>query len=89
MCCCRWNGGFYELANFVAGKLDIEVLSKPHLIHSKVLNHGNDSTVARFVSDGLKVLRHTRSTRWECVNFVFSCCSIYAESCNCFERVLP
>jgi hypothetical protein len=44
------------IANFVAGKLDIEVPSNPHLICSKVLHHKNHSTLARFVKDGLKML---------------------------------
>jgi hypothetical protein len=40
----------------MAGKLDIEVL---HLICSKIQRHTNHSTVARFVNNGLKVLRPT------------------------------
>jgi hypothetical protein len=34
----------------VAGKLDIEVPSNPHLVCSSVLHHTNHSTVARFVN---------------------------------------
>jgi hypothetical protein len=44
------------IANLVAGKLDIEVPSNPHLIHSTVLHHTNHFTVARLVNDRLKVL---------------------------------
>jgi hypothetical protein len=44
------------IAKFVAGKLDIEVPSNPHLICFKVLHHTNHSTVARLVNDGLKLL---------------------------------
>jgi hypothetical protein len=44
------------IPNFVAGKLDIEVPSNPHLICSKVRHLTNHSTVARFVNDELKVL---------------------------------
>jgi hypothetical protein len=40
----------------VAGKLDIEVPSNPHLICSSVLHRTNHSTVARFMNDRLKVL---------------------------------
>jgi hypothetical protein len=49
------------IANPVAGRLDIEVSSNPHLICSKVLHHTNHSTVGRFVNDGLKVLWSARS----------------------------
>jgi hypothetical protein len=45
-----------ETTDPMAGKLDTEVPSNPHLICSKVLHHTNHSTVARFVYDGLKVL---------------------------------
>jgi hypothetical protein len=48
------------IANLVAGKLDIEVSSNPHLICSRVLCHTNHSTVARFVNDGLRVLWSNR-----------------------------
>jgi hypothetical protein len=44
------------ITNLVAGKLDIEVPSNPHLICSKVLHHTNHSAIARFVNDGLKML---------------------------------
>jgi hypothetical protein len=44
------------IVNLVAGKLEIEVPSNPHLIFSKVLHHSNHSTVAGFVNDRLKVL---------------------------------
>jgi hypothetical protein len=44
------------IAKLVAGKLDTEVPSSPHLICSKVLHHTNYSTVSRFVNDGLKML---------------------------------
>jgi hypothetical protein len=44
------------IANLVVGKLDIEVPSNPHLICFKILHHTNNSTVARFVNDELKVL---------------------------------
>jgi hypothetical protein len=44
------------IMNLVAGKLDIEVPSNPHLICSKVLHHTSHSTIARFVNDRLKVL---------------------------------
>jgi hypothetical protein len=47
------------VANLVAGNLGIEVPSNPHLICFKVLHHTNHSTIARFVNDGLKVLRPT------------------------------
>jgi hypothetical protein len=60
------------ITNLVAGKLDIEVPSKPHLVCSKVLHHTNHSTVAKFVA--------YRSSRKEGANFVFRCCGIYAES---------
>jgi hypothetical protein len=49
-CVCRF------IANLVAGKLDTEVPSNPHLVCSKVLHHSNHSTVARFVNDGPKLL---------------------------------
>jgi hypothetical protein len=45
--------------SLVAVKLDIEVLSNSHMICFKVLAHTDHSTVARFVRDGLKVLRTT------------------------------
>jgi hypothetical protein len=51
-------GCFIE--NLVAGKLDTEVPSNPHLICSKVLHHTNHFTVARSVNDGLKTLWSTR-----------------------------
>jgi hypothetical protein len=41
--------------NLVAGKLDIEVPSNPHLICSRLLDHTDLFTAAGFVSDGLKV----------------------------------
>jgi hypothetical protein len=44
------------IANLVAGKLDIEVSSHPHLIFFEVLHHINHSTVERCVNDGLKIL---------------------------------
>jgi hypothetical protein len=44
------------IMNLVAGKLEIEVPSNPHLICSKVLHRSNHTTVARFVNDDLKVL---------------------------------
>jgi hypothetical protein len=44
------------VANLIVGKLDPEAPSKSFLIFSKVLEHTNHSTVARFVNDGLKVL---------------------------------
>jgi hypothetical protein len=47
------------IANLVAGKLDIEVLSNLHLISSKILHHTNHPTVARFGNGGLPVLWHT------------------------------
>jgi hypothetical protein len=47
------------IVNLVAGKLDTEVPSNPHLICSQVLHHTNHSTVARFVNDRFKVLRPT------------------------------
>jgi hypothetical protein len=72
------------ITNCVAGKLDIEVPSNPHLICSKVLHHTNHSTVARFVS----VVAY-RSSRGEGANFVFRCCGINAESCNYVENILP
>jgi hypothetical protein len=46
------------ITNLVAGKLDIEVLSNPHLICFEVLHHTNHYTVARSVNDGFKVLWH-------------------------------
>jgi hypothetical protein len=48
------------IMSLVAGKLDIEVPSNPHLVFSKVLRHTYHSTVARFANDGLKVLWLTR-----------------------------
>jgi hypothetical protein len=77
------------IANLVAGNLDTEVPSNSHLIFSEVLGHTNHSPVARFVNDGLKSVVAYRSSRGEGANFVFRCCSIYAESCNCAENVLP
>lgn len=44
------------VANLVIGKLDGEESPTPFLISSKVLEHTNHATVARFVNDGLKVL---------------------------------
>jgi hypothetical protein len=75
-------------ANLVAGKLDIEVPSNPHLIFSKVLHHKNHSTVALFVNDGLKVMWLAGVLEETVVIFVFRRCYIYAESYNCVERVL-
>jgi hypothetical protein len=43
------------IANLMAGKLDIKVPSDPHLICSKVLNHANQSTVARFQNGEIKI----------------------------------
>jgi hypothetical protein len=53
------------------------------LICLKVLNHTNHFTVARFVNDRLKMLWHTG------LNFVFSCCGIYAEKCNTLKVFYP
>jgi hypothetical protein len=44
------------ITNLVAGKLNTEVPSNPHLICSKVLYHTNYSTAATFVNDTLNVL---------------------------------
>jgi hypothetical protein len=44
------------VANLILGKLDPEALSKSFFILSKVPEHTDHSTVARFVNDGLKVL---------------------------------
>ncbi|KAJ4427020.1 hypothetical protein ANN_26819 [Periplaneta americana] len=44
------------VVNLVIGKLDGEISPTPFLISSKVLEHTNHATVARFVNDGLKVL---------------------------------
>jgi hypothetical protein len=41
-------------------KLDTEVPSNPHLICSKVLHHTNQSSVAKFVNDGLQALWPSR-----------------------------
>jgi hypothetical protein len=77
------------IANIVAGKLDTEVPSNPHLICSQVLYHKNHHTVARFMNDKIKVLWPTGVHEEKVLtNFVFSCCGIYAESCNCVESVL-
>jgi hypothetical protein len=48
------------ITNLVAGKLHIEVSSNPRLIYSKVLDHTNHFTLARFVNDGRKMLWPTR-----------------------------
>jgi hypothetical protein len=72
------------IANLVAGKFDIEVPSNPHLICSKVLHRTNRSTLAKFV-DGL----WPTGVREKVLNFVFRCCGIYAESCNCVESASP
>jgi hypothetical protein len=54
------------IINHVAGKLDMEVLSNPHSICSKVLHHTNRSTVATFVIDGLKCCGLPKFTRRRC-----------------------
>jgi hypothetical protein len=43
-------------ANLLAGKLDFEVPSNPHLACYKVLYHVHNSTVARFMNERLKLL---------------------------------
>jgi hypothetical protein len=48
------------IANLLAGNLNIEVPSNPHLIYPKVLHHRYHSTVRRFVNYGLKILWSTR-----------------------------
>jgi hypothetical protein len=59
------------IMSLVAGKLDTEVPSNPHLFYSEVLHHTYHSTVARFVNDGLKVLWPT-GIREEKVLILFS-----------------
>jgi hypothetical protein len=64
------------IANLGAGKLDGEVPSNPHLICFEVLHHTNHSTVARFVDDGLSVLR-TIGVKEEKVLILYSDAAAY------------
>jgi hypothetical protein len=54
MGCGRRNNWF--VAKLIVGKLHPEAPSRSFLIFTKLLEHTNHSTVARFVKDGLKVL---------------------------------
>jgi hypothetical protein len=67
----------------------LEFPSNLCLICSKIVRHTDHSTVARFVNDGPKSVVVYWSSRGGRVNFVIRCCGIYAESCNCVERVSP
>jgi hypothetical protein len=66
------------VAKLIVGKLDPEAPFRSFLIFSKVLEHTNYLTVARFVNDGLKVLwPNTRSVQEEKVLVLYSDAASY------------